>query len=153
MADVVTPEVRSRMMAGIRGKNTKPEMILRSGLHSLGFRFRIHDKKLPGKPDLVFPKWDAVIFAHGCFWHGHDCPLFKWPSTRIKFWRKKIERNREIDIAAGAKLEGEGWRVGMVWECALKGRGKLPLEVVLDHCKTWLLSDETKLEVRGGSVR
>src|SRR3954470_16295918 len=92
MADVVSSGVRSRMMAGIRGTNTAPEMILRRALHAEGFRYRLHDRRLPGKPDMVFPRHHAVIFAHGCFWHGHDCHLFKWPSTRPEFWQTKIRR-------------------------------------------------------------
>ena len=93
MADVVDRKTRSRMMSGIRGKNTRPELLIRKGLHARGFRFRLHDKRLPGKPDLVLPKYSAVIFVHGCFWHGHDCHLFKWPQSRREFWRKKITRN------------------------------------------------------------
>ena len=110
MADVVSAEVRSRMMAGIRGKNTKPEMIIRRGLHARGFRYLLHDKRLPGKPDLVLPKHRAVIFVNGCFWHGHDCPLFKWPKTRKGFWRTKIARNRENDESAVIALRRSGWR-------------------------------------------
>lgn len=91
MADVVTPEKRSKMMSGIQGKNTKPELTIRKGLHALGFRYRLHGKTLPGKPDLVFPKYKAVIFIHGCFWHAHHCHLFKWPSTRVDFWQEKIQ--------------------------------------------------------------
>lgn len=149
MADVVTAAVRSRMMAGIRGTNTKPELILRKGLHAQGFRFRLHDKGLPGKPDIVFPRYRAVIFAHGCFWHGHDCHLFKWPSTRPEFWQQKIGRNREVDARSDAALAEAGWRRAIVWECALKGRTKLPLEEVIARCAEWLRSDEPTLVIRG----
>jgi DNA mismatch endonuclease (patch repair protein) len=149
MPDVVSPEVRSRMMAGIRGKNTRPELILRKGLHARGLRFRIHDRRLPGKPDLVFPRWIAVIFVHGCFWHGHDCPLFKWPSTRPEFWRSKIERNREIDQRAIEQLSAIGWRHAVVWECATKGPGRLQAETILDSCARWLYSDEAHIEISG----
>ena len=97
MVDVVDTATRSRMMAGIRGTNTKPELLLRKGLHAQGFRFRLHSTGLPGKPDIVLPRHHAVVFAHGCFWHGHNCHLFKWPSTRPEFWQAKIERNREVD--------------------------------------------------------
>src|SRR5690349_4259655 len=110
------------MMSGIRGKNTRPELILRSGLHRRGFRFRLHPADLPGKPDLVFPKHQAVLFAHGCFWHGHDCHLFKWPRTREEFWRTKIEQNRKVDERAQTRLGQAGWRQAVVWECALKGK-------------------------------
>ena len=92
-ADIVTPEIRSRMISGIRGQNTKPELAVRSQLHRIGFRFRVHCRDLPGKPDLVFRKHNAVIFVHGCFWHGHDCHLFRWPTTRSEFWREKINSN------------------------------------------------------------
>ena len=149
MADVVSVEVRSRMMAGIRGKNTKPEMIVRRGLHARGFRYLLHDRRLPGKPDLVFPKHRAVIFVHGCFWHGHDCHLFKWPKTRKGFWRKKIERNREIDEGAIAALAGAGWRICVIWECALKGRTRLVNAAVLRRCSLWLLTRKKYLELKG----
>lgn len=149
MADVVSAAVRSRMMAGIRSKNTKPEITLRKGLHGRGFRFRLHDKSLPGSPDLVFAKRRAVLFAHGCFWHGHDCHLFSLPSTRPEFWEAKIARNREVDHRSTEALLGAGWRVGVVWECALKGRARLPLDEVLETCSNWLEADTDTLEVRG----
>ena len=134
MVDIVTAEVRSRMMSGIRGSNTKPELLLRKGLHALGFRFRLHDRSLPGKPDIVLPRYKAVIFAHGCFWHGHDCHLFKWPSTRPEFWQAKIARNRAVDERTEAALSEAGWRQAIVWECALKGKTRLPLEEVIVSC-------------------
>jgi DNA mismatch endonuclease, patch repair protein len=149
MADTVSPETRSRMMSGIRGKNTKPEMILRRGLHALGFRFRLHDNRLPGKPDLVFPKYRAVIFAHGCFWHGHDCHLFKWPSSRPEFWLAKINRNREVDARSDFLLSQDGWRQCVVWECAMKGRTRLPLEDLIAECAFWLRTDLPRMEIRG----
>lgn len=149
MPDIVTPEVRSRMMAGIQGKNTKPELTLRRGLHACGFRFRLHDRTLPGKPDIVFPKYRAVLFAHGCFWHGHDCHLFKWPSSRPDFWRTKIYRNREVDALASSALQEAGWRQGIVWECALKGKARFPIETVLADCAIWLRSDAPFFEIRG----
>lgn len=151
MADVVDPATRSRMMSGIRGKNTKPELMIRKTLHARGFRYRIHCKDLPGNPDLCFPKHRAVIFVHGCFWHGHDCHLFKWPSTRPEFWRAKIARNREIDAAALAKLAAEDWRAGIVWECALKGRERLDLTEVLDSLSTWLESGAPQLSIQGAN--
>jgi DNA mismatch endonuclease (patch repair protein) len=139
------------MMSGIRGKNTKPELTIRKALHARGFRYRLHCK-LPGKPDLCLPKYRAVIFVHGCFWHGHDCHLFKWPSTRPEFWREKIARNRAVDAAAEAKLLAEGWRVATVWECALKGRTRLPLDDVVSSLGDWLQSDSQRLEVKGGQI-
>ena len=149
MADIVTPEVRSRMMSGIRGKNTRPELTLRRGLHAMGFRFRLHDRALPGRPDMVFPRRRAVLFAHGCFWHGHDCHLFRMPATRPEFWREKIAGNRARDELAGNALSAAGWRAGVVWECAIKGRTALPAEDVLATCAAWLRSDEPSLELRG----
>lgn len=149
MADIVAPDVRSAMMAGIRSKHTKPEIILRSGLHREGFRFRLHDRKLPGKPDLVLPKHRAVIFAHGCFWHGHDCHLFKWPKSQEAFWRNKIERNREVDARSQAALEQAGWRCAIVWECALKGRTQWPHPAVISKLANWLVSRKRTIEIEG----
>ncbi|NIJ20737.1 DNA mismatch endonuclease (patch repair protein) [Sphingomonas naasensis] len=149
MADIVSAAVRSRMMAGIKGKNTNPELLLRKGLHARGFRFRLHDSALPGKPDIVLPRHRAVIFAHGCFWHGHDCHLFKWPTTREDFWRAKIARNQEVDAKAEAALLKTDWRYALVWECALKGRTRLPIEEVLEQLADWIPSDLPRLEVRG----
>jgi DNA mismatch endonuclease (patch repair protein) len=151
MADIVPPDVRSRMMSGIRSMNTKPELILRSSLHRAGFRFRLHDNKLPGKPDMVFPRWRAVLLAHSCFWHGHDCHLFKWPKTREEFRRTKTARNREVYARANARLENAGWRRGFIWECALKGRTKLPIDEVIYRCAAWLYSDAPQLEIHGQS--
>jgi DNA mismatch endonuclease (patch repair protein) len=153
MADVVSVAVRSRMMAGIRGKNTKPELIIRRGLHARGFRFLLHDTRLPGKPDLVFPKYRAVIFVNGCFWHGHDCHLFKWPKTRKDFWRKKIERNREVDENATAALKKSGWRSCVVWECALKGRTQLGREDAIRSIAKWLSFEGNRtIIIRGRNV-
>lgn len=149
MADIVPADVRSRMMAGIRAKNTKPELLLRKGLHAHGFRFRLHDAGLPGRPDIVLPRYRSVVFAHGCFWHGHDCHLFRLPSTRPEFWRAKIERNREVDARSEAALKEAGWRQAIVWECALKGRTRLPLEDVIGDCADWLRSDRQRIEIRG----
>lgn len=149
MVDVVDPATRSRMMSGIRGKNTKPELLIRKALHARGFRYRLHCD-LPGKPDICLPKHRAVIFVHGCFWHGHGCHLFKWPKTRPEFWRGKIERNCEVDRAAEEKLAQAGWRVGDVWECALKGKTRLPLADVVHNLDAWLRSDLARLTVEGG---
>jgi DNA mismatch endonuclease (patch repair protein) len=148
MADVVSSEVRSRMMSGIKGKNTKPELVLRKGLHAVGFRFRIHPN-LPGKPDLVFPKWKAALFVHGCFWHSHDCHLFKWPKSRNAFWRSKISGNAARDKANIEKLLKAGWRVGVVWECALKGRTKLDAIRLIKTCSVWIKSNRKRFELTG----
>ncbi|MBA4805727.1 MAG: DNA mismatch endonuclease Vsr [Brevundimonas sp.] len=146
MADVVDPATRSRMMSGIRGKNTKPELLIRKALHARGFRYRLHCD-LPGKPDICLPKHRAVIFVHGCFWHGHDCHLFKWPGTRPEFWRAKIERNRTVDAAAERALAEAGWRVAVVWECALKGRERRPLDEVSGELELWIRSDLRTLAI------
>ena len=148
MADIVSREVRSRMMSGIRGKDTKPELIVRRGLHALGFRYRLHDKKLPGKPDLVLPKYKAVIFVHGCFWHMHDFKYFKWPKTRPGFWQEKIRRNVERDSFALRSLAEQGWRTAVVWECAFKN-SKQPSEA-LSALKDWLNSDLLRVDIIGG---
>lgn len=137
MPDVVDAATRSRMMAGIRGKDTKPEMIVRRALHARGFRYRLHNRDLPGCPDLVFPKYRAVIFVHGCFWHGHGCKVFKWPKTRPEFWREKIEGNRIRDRSAAARLKRQGWRVIRVWECQLRVRDRSP--VVLEDIQRCLV--------------
>jgi len=136
-------------MSRIRSKNTRPELVIRSGLHKKGFRFRIHHPRLPGKPDLVFPKYKAAIFVHGCFWHGHNCPLFKWPSTRADFWKSKINRNREKDRENHEALRMSGWRILTIWECALDGRYRYPHEDVLSSAQAWLLSDMDESELRG----
>ncbi len=149
MADVVTAAVRSRMMAGIGGKNTKLELLLRKGLHAQGYRFRVHRRDLPGTPDVVLPRYRATLFAHGCFWHGHDCHLFKVPGTRTDFWLAKIARNREVDRRAQVALSLAGWRWGIVWECALKGRARLPPGDVIGLCSEWLKSGGEHFEVRG----
>jgi len=121
-------------MSGIRGKNTKPELVIRSALHRAGFRFRLHRKDLPGRPDLVFPRYRAVLFVHGCFWHRHDCHLFRWPSTRQEFWRVKIEGNVARDHRQYTELQDVGWRIATLWECAMKGRTRLPCPEVVETC-------------------
>ncbi len=138
-------------MAGIRGKDTRPEMILRRGLHVRGLRFRLHVRRLPGSPDLVFPGRRAVIFVHGCFWHGHDCHLFRLPATRQEFWRAKIEGNTARDAVAEGALAADGWRVLTIWECALKGRERLPVEVVLDRAAEWLVNGPGRETIAGGA--
>ncbi len=137
-------------MSGIRGKNTRPEMLIRRALHARGFRYRLHCKDLPGKPDLCLPKYRAVIFVHGCFWHGHDCHLFKWPKTRADFWEAKVRRNREVDAVALERLTAEGWRVATVWECALKGRQAIqPFDEVTRLLAHWVVAGEGRLCIMG----
>lgn len=126
MIDVVDAATRSRMMSGIRGVDTKPEWAIRSGLHRLGLRYRLHDRSLPGRPDLVLPKYRVVVLVHGCFWHGHDCRYFKWPRTRAEFWREKIVQNQNRDHRQIDQLRKDGWRVLVVWECAVRAASADP---------------------------
>ena len=148
MVDIVDASTRSRMMAGIRGRNTKPEILVRSLLHRQGFRFRLHVGDLPGKPDIVLRRFHAIIFVHGCFWHGHDCRFFKWPRTRPAFWRKKIKDNHANDLKARKALRAAGWRVAIVWECAIRGADK-DIETVSARIRKWLRSNRPYMEVRG----
>lgn len=148
MTDVHSKETRSKNMAAVSGKNTKPELLIRKALHRRGFRYRLHDKNLPGKPDLVFPKYKAVIFVNGCFWHHHDCHLFTWPSTRKDFWKSKIEANKTRDIEAIKQLRSMGWRVLTIWECSLKGKSRLPAETLISIVSNWIVSETGEQEVR-----
>lgn len=120
MTDIFSPEKRSEIMSKIKGKNTKPELILRKILWGAGYRYRIHYKKLPGNPDIVFPGKRKVIFVHGCFWHVHECHEFTWPKTNVEFWDIKLHRNKERDSKNVEKLSHLGWEVLVVWECEVK---------------------------------
>ncbi len=140
MVDVVTPDKRRRMMAGIKGKNTKPELIVRKELFRRGFRYKLHDKQLPGRPDLVFPKYKSVIFVNGCFWHKHECKLFKWPDSNREFWKKKITENSKRDQRNRDSLSSEGWGVRTIWECALKGKKSNDIEREIDDLSQWLVN-------------
>lgn len=147
MVDIVDSATRSRMMSGIRGRDTRPEKLIRSLLHRRGFRFRVHRRDLPGKPDIVFPGRHAVILVHGCFWHGHDCVLFRLPGTRTEFWADKITGNRNNDARVKQALLDAGWRVATVWECALRGRNR-NISGAVDALAEWLNSDALTLELR-----
>jgi DNA mismatch endonuclease, patch repair protein len=149
MADIVSKKKRSEMMSGIQGKDTKPEFKIRSALHKLGFRYKLYDKTLLGKPDLVFPKYNAVILIHGCFWHLHDCHLFKWPSTRPEFWRKKITENKERDKKNVLVLKEDGWRIMIIWECAVKGKYKLDFGLTIRSISDWLKNADKYAEITG----
>lgn len=121
MVDVVDSETRSRIMASIRAKNTRPELVLRKALHRRGFRYRLHAKYIPGRPDFALRKFNAVVFVHGCFWHRHEgCRLATVPATRTEFWTSKFERNVARDNEVHSRLVKVGWRVATVWECALR---------------------------------
>ncbi len=141
MADKLTSSQRSRCMSRIRGKNTKPEILVRKGLHARGFRFRLHNKKLPGSPDIVLPKYGVAIMVNGCFWHGHKgCRYATKPKSNVEFWDAKIARNRHRDEVTTAHLEALGWHVITIWECEL--RGKLESGTRLDE-----LADEIRFIV------
>jgi DNA mismatch endonuclease, patch repair protein len=143
MADVVDKATRSRMMAGIRGVNTAPEIDLRRALHAAGFRYRIHAKELPGKPDLVFPRFGAVVFVHGCFWHRHaGCKWATTPSTNAAFWEEKLNRNVERDARNIDRLRKLDWRVAVVWECAMR---VLRPEQVAKAVGEWLVQSDKSL--------
>jgi DNA mismatch endonuclease, patch repair protein len=129
MVDNRTPESRSGLMSRIGPKNTAPEMMVRRLLHKMGYRFRLHRKDLPGKPDIVLPRRKAVIFVHGCYWHGHGCSKGRLPKSNVDYWHAKIEQNRLRDQQKSSQLEALGWRVLTVWQCELKDIS--PLAVVL----------------------
>ena len=136
-------------MSGIRGKDTRPEMTVRKGLHAKGFRYRIHDKKLPGKPDLVFKSRNAVIQIHGCFWHGHDCALFKWPKSNSEFWQTKITANKNRDQKNLVALRKRGWRILIVRECAIKNKPEKEINAIIEKVADWLVKDSEYAEIGG----
>lgn len=145
MADVVDPSTRSRMMASIRSKHTAPELALRRALHAAGFRFRLHARKLPGRPDVVLPKWRAAVQVHGCFWHRHDgCRYATTPASRPEFWAAKFAGNVERDARNHAALRALGWRVATIWGCALS---KERLAAGATELTKWLRSDEGEVEI------
>lgn len=133
--DIFTPEKRSHVMSQVRGKNTKPEILVRKLLHRMGYRFRLHRKDLPGKPDIVLPKYKTVVFIHGCFWHGHNCKRGAKPSSNKDFWNEKLEKNVERDKKHVRSLEAIGWRCIVVWECETKNADLL--EVKLKNGLEW----------------
>ncbi|UMY64239.1 very short patch repair endonuclease [Pseudomonas sp. LS.1a] len=130
-------------MSGIKGKNTSPELVIRKALHARGFRFRIHTTHLPGKPDLILPKFRAAIFVHGCFWHGHNCRYFKTPKTRTEFWMDKIEKNKVRDAIQIAKLNEAGWRTLIIWECAIRKMKSENSITLIDTVAAWLSQNST----------
>ena len=144
MIDVVSIEVRSRMMASIRSRDTKPELLVRRYLHGLGFRYRLSPRHLPGKPDLVLARYKTAIFVHGCFWHGHaKCRFATIPATRTEFWQAKIAGNKARDTASEAKLREQGWRVAVVWECALRTNQDFALRQVV----SFITSSQVAVEI------
>jgi DNA mismatch endonuclease (patch repair protein) len=137
------------MMSGIRGRDTRPEKAIRSGLHRIGFRFRLYATIPAGKPDLVLPMYRATVFVHGCFWHGHDCHLFRMPGSRRAFWHEKIRTNRLRDAVVSRDIRAAGWRQLVIWECAFKGRGKESLEKCVDRAARWIRGTRKAGEIRG----
>lgn len=149
MADIVDPATRSRMMSGIRGRDTQPELRLRRALHALGFRYRINDRRLPGKPDIVLPRHGAAIFVHGCFWHRHSgCRYATTPATRVEFWRSKFEANVKRDERNLQALLDAGWRVATVWECALGSKNSV---VAAAKVARWIKGSRSLLVLGGFS--
>lgn len=149
MADTLTPEQRHLNMSRIRSADTKPEMLIRRMLHGRGFRYRLHRSALPGTPDIVLPRYNAVVMIHGCFWHGHRCHLFSLPKTHTEFWAGKIAVNQERDQKAEYDLRKLGWRVACIWECALRGRKKQDRVFVTDKLSEFVNSAENRLEIYG----
>lgn len=138
--DVLTVEQRRLNMSRVRGRDTRPELAVRKALHARGLRYRLHSRALPGCPDVVFPAFRTVLFVNGCFWHGHDCLLFKEPSTRANFWKEKIGRTVRRDQERTNALIAQGWRVLTVWECALRGRRRRRLTDVVSRCEHFIRS-------------
>jgi DNA mismatch endonuclease (patch repair protein) len=151
--DTVDKKTRSRIMASVGQRDTGPEMSLRRILHRLGLRYRLHDRKLPGSPDLVFPRFRAVVFVHGCFWHVHEgCKFSTRPSSSKEFWNEKFEANQKRDRKNYDLLLVSGWRVLVVWQCALKARKDAGLEELGSEVLNWLESDERYREIGGNRI-
>ena len=138
MTDVHTKEIRSKNMAAIKGKNTKPELKIAQALRKRKIKFQTHVKDLPGKPDFVLPEYGAIIFFHSCFWHQHHCHLFHWPSSRPEFWKTKLDRNVIVDRRNERQLKKQGWWILKIWECALKGKRKIDFDVLMDRVEHWI---------------
>ncbi|RLB29196.1 MAG: very short patch repair endonuclease [Deltaproteobacteria bacterium] len=151
MTDVHSKEQRSYNMSRIKNKDTKPELLIRKALFSEGFRYRLHRKDLPGKPDMVFPKYRAVIFVNGCFFHYHDCRLFKMPQTRRSWWKKKLTGNRIRDQKNITALLNSGWRVLTIWECSWRGKGSIAdsIRIISRKAANWLCSESRMKTVKG----
>lgn len=147
MADVHTQKIRSKNMSSIKCSDTSPELKVRRVIHSLGFRFSLRSK-LFGKPDLVLPRYNKVIFVHGCFWHLHNCHLFKMPGTNISFWKSKFSKNKTRDKTVEKRLRNSGWSILKIWECALKGKNKLQLRQLESQIRKYIIS-ENHAEIRG----
>ena len=149
MADKFSPSIRSQIMARIKNKNTKIELLVRKALYSRGFRYRIHVGDFAGKPDLAFKKYNALVFIHGCFWHGHDCSLFRLPKTNTEFWEKKIQRNKEKDMQNTLINLSKGLRQLVVWECSIRGKDNDSFQKVIQKIESWILSNRKEMQVKG----
>lgn len=136
-------------MAAVRARDTKPELMIRRALHGAGLRYRLNVRDLPGKPDIVLPRYRAVVFVHGCFWHRHECDLFRWPESRTEFWRDKLDGNAVRDRNASEALDKAGWRQAVIWECALKGRKKRDFQDTMQRLIAWIRSDEQAITIGG----
>lgn len=148
MTDRITRAQRSEIMSTVRAKNTHPELLIRSALFKMGFRYRIHSKKLPGCPDIVLPKYRAIIFVHGCFWHGHSCKAGKLPSTNSEFWKQKISKNQERDRIISHKLNELGWKILTVWECSLKGSQKKFFNQLILKITDWIETGKSNKDIQ-----
>jgi len=149
MTDVMSAEKRSALMSRIKGKNSSPELLVRRLLWRAGFRFRLHARELPGRPDIVLPRWQVAVFVHGCFWHLHkDCRYSQLPATRHDFWKNKLEANRERDLRKTSALLASGWRVAVVWECAVRADATTSVQLL----EEWIRAGGTTLEVRAGQA-
>lgn len=150
--DTVDRETRSRIMARVGQKNTGVEILLRKALHKIGLRYKLHDKALSGRPDIVLPRFNAVIFVHGCYWHSHGCHRSTVPKSRRKFWTDKFDANRRRDEGNRASLQGKGWRVLTVWECALRGKSAKPAAEIAIAVKDWLESSKKLGEIGARNI-
>lgn len=147
MTDAANVFARSRMMSRISAKDTAPELAIRTGLHKLGFRYRLHAKDLPGTPDIVLPKYRTVVMVNGCFWHRHRCRLFRWPKNNQQFWKDKLERNALRDKHNIEALLLQGWRVRVVWECAMRGGTALDQRRTIERLGRQIRSRRKFLEI------
>jgi len=145
--DVHSSDIRSKNMAAIKSRDTSPELIVRKTLHVAGYRYRLHARNLPGSPDLVFLKYRAVLFINGCFWHKHECHLFRLPKTRTEFWNSKLSGTAAKDNVNLGLLRDLSWRTGTIWECSLRGKTRLTLVAITDIMSEWLKSDRQSLEI------
>jgi DNA mismatch endonuclease (patch repair protein) len=151
--DIVDAETRRRIMASVPQRDTKPETSLRKALHAMGLRYRLHDRHLAGRPDLTFPKYRAAVFVHGCYWHAHGCRYSTTPATRREFWETKFADNRRRDARAIASLRESGWRVLVVWECAMRPKGPEALARTATAVRQWLLGATPLAEVDGQGLK